>query len=104
MTAAARRRFRPRIKSSSELLRTGLEISRSDWAHALGVNERTILRWEDERVEPTGLAAQVLLGVGRACAAGVTADIIRGRLRQGLAAIVAHGIATYDPIPTREVQ
>lgn len=100
----ARRRFRPRMKSSSELLRTQLHLSRADWAHALGVNDRTVLRWEDERVEPTGLAAQVLVGITRALAAGIGPNVVASRVRQGLAAIVCHGIYVDQPIPTREVQ
>lgn len=46
-----------------EVLRTKLGLSRGQFARALGVNERTVTRWEDGAVEPLGLAAEVIAGI-----------------------------------------
>jgi DNA-binding XRE family transcriptional regulator len=48
---------------SSKRLREQLELTRSQWARALGVHERTVSRWEDEGADPGGLALEVMHGI-----------------------------------------
>jgi DNA-binding XRE family transcriptional regulator len=43
-----------------KLLRTKLGLTQAQFAVALGVQERTIYRWEDGSSEPTGTAADAI--------------------------------------------
>jgi len=45
------------------VLRNSLGLTRGQFARALGVNERTVTRWEDGSAEPLGLAAEVIAGI-----------------------------------------
>jgi DNA-binding XRE family transcriptional regulator len=55
----------------SKELRERLGLSRSEWARALNVNDRTIQRWEDDGVDPGGLANEVMRGIHNAIEEGV---------------------------------
>lgn len=74
-------------------LRERLGITRAQLAHALGIHERTVMRWETETSTPTGLAAEVLYGIARAIDSGADAAAI-GKLiaDQGISALLCHGL------------
>lgn len=55
---------------SPEAIRVKLQLSRSEFARALGINERTVARWEEEGVSPSGLAAEVIRAVSAAIDSG----------------------------------
>lgn len=80
-------------KSISTELREKLGLSRGDWARALNVNERTVMRWEDEHTDPGGLALEVMRGIGNALEEG--ADPLRvGRLVSlGIGALIYYRLA-----------
>lgn len=63
------------MKITSKGVRTKLGLTRSEWARALNVNERTVMRWEDEHVDPGGLALEVMRGIHNALEEG--ADPVR---------------------------
>lgn len=47
-------------------LRERLKLSRAEWARALSVNERTVVRWEEEGADPGGMATEVMRGISHA--------------------------------------
>lgn len=64
---------------SSKNVRERIGLSREEWARALNVNTRTVTRWEDEGIDPGGLAAEVMRGIAGALDEG--ADPVRvGRI------------------------
>ena len=48
----------PRV--NTRRLREGLGYSLNTWARALGVGRRTVMRWENDGVDPSPLALQQL--------------------------------------------
>lgn len=44
-------------------IRSQLQVSQVDFAHALGTSVDTVKSWESKRRNPTGLAAKVLLTI-----------------------------------------
>lgn len=48
---------------NSAELRERIGMSRTDWARALNVSERTVVRWEDQGVDPGGTASEVMNGI-----------------------------------------
>lgn len=69
-------------------LRDALGMSRKEFARALALSERTVMRWEDGDSEPVGLPAEVLRGIRRALKAGVPAQEIADKLGLGLGAFL----------------
>ncbi len=52
-------------------LRERLGLSRSDWARALNVQEKTVMRWEETGTLPGGLAEEIMCGLVTAIDDGV---------------------------------
>ena len=72
-------------------LRKKLKMSRSDFARALNVHERTVERWETGSA-PTGLAAEVIKGLGHALATCDNHGRISRRLSLGVGALLCYGL------------
>jgi len=47
-------------------LREALQLSMPDFAKLLGVDQRSVIRWENGTAEPTSSAREVMIGVRRA--------------------------------------
>lgn len=78
----------------STKLRERLGLSRSQWARALGVNERTVARWEDEGNDPGGVALDVMRAILHALNDGADVELIKGRVGMGIHAMIyAHLVA-----------
>jgi len=54
-----------------EDLRKALDLTRAQFARALGVSERTVARWEEGTVVPLGLAAEIIAGITDAIDKGI---------------------------------
>ncbi len=50
----------------TQLLRTVLQMSPAEYAKLLGVDERTVSRWEAGRAIPAGCSAEVIAGLTEA--------------------------------------
>lgn len=77
----------------SRELREQLGLSRGDWARALNVKDITVKRWEDQNVDPAGLALEIMLGIQAALDEGL--DPVRvGKLVSlgGLRSLVCYGL------------
>jgi len=75
-----------------QALREKLGLSRSTWARSLGVNERTVTRWEDGDSEPSGLAAEVIRGLTSALDAGVSPELAGRKVSLGIGALLCGGL------------
>lgn len=69
-------------------IRERIGLSRSEWARALNVNERTVARWEDEGADPGGLATEVMRGVSSALEEGCDPKQIGRLLSLGIASVL----------------
>jgi transcriptional regulator with XRE-family HTH domain len=78
-------------------LRKILCLSRAQLARALGVNERTVTRWEEGSAEPLGLAAEVIAGITDAINAGVDPHRVGISLTNGIRRLVCHELMHGDP-------
>jgi transcriptional regulator with XRE-family HTH domain len=67
------------VKVSSQAIREKLGLTRAEWARALGVHERTVMRWENDHTDPGGLAGEVMRGIAGALEEGAPPDRV-GRL------------------------
>lgn len=76
------------MKSSE--IRERIGLSRTEWARALGVGERTVMRWENEGVDPGGLARDVMQGIENALYEGVDPQRVGRQLRLGIGALIFH--------------
>ena len=77
------------LMMSAHELRTTLGLSPREFARALNVNERTVQRWDDEEVEPSGAAAEILTGIRMALEDdGADVKRIKRRVSLGIATIV----------------
>jgi len=74
----------------SAALRERLGLSRAEWARALGVGERTVVRWETEDTDPGGLACEVMHGIENALEEGVDAERVGRLVRLGIGALIFH--------------
>lgn len=72
------------------LLREHLGFDLRDWARVLGVNVKTIERWEAGETEPVGLAAEVFRGFASALDGGADAGDVHNRITLGLGAFLSH--------------
>lgn len=72
----------------STSLRERLELSRSEWARALSVNERTVARWEDEGNDPGGVAMAVMHGLTNALNHGADLDRVKTLIGMGLSTLL----------------
>ena len=72
---------------TSKQLRQELGMSRAEWARALAVTERTVMRWEDRDHAPQGLPAALLTAIGDALAEAGPSLVAR-RLRRGIGFLV----------------
>ena len=77
---------------TSAALRECLGLSRAEWARALGVHERTVVRWETEGVDPGGLVSEVMHGIESALDEGLDADRVGRQVRLGIGALVFHAL------------
>lgn len=75
-----------------EQLRKRLGLDRSEWARALHVHERTVLRWEDESAEPQGLAAEVMRSIVNAIQDGADPRHVARMVRGGIGYLVFQGL------------
>lgn len=82
---------------NSAEIRAALGLSRSEWAHALNVAERTVMRWEDEGAEPTGLAAEVMRGIGSALEEGCDAARVGRLIGMGIGSFIYYGLTNKIP-------
>ena len=71
-----------------EALRKSLGLTRGQLARALGVNERTVSRWEDGTADPLGLAAEVIAGITDAVNNGADPQRVGVALTNGIRRIV----------------
>lgn len=78
-------------------LRKILCLSRAQLARALGVNERTVTRWEDGSAEPLGLAAEVIAGITDAINEGVDPHRVGISLTNGIRRLVCHELVHGVP-------
>ena len=76
----------------SAAIRKKLGMSRSAWAHTLGVNERTVVRWEDEGAEPGGLALAVMAGISNAIEVAPDLARVRRMVGLGITYVVGYGL------------
>lgn len=82
---------------SSASLRKKLGLSRADWARALNVNERTVMRWENDGDDPSGLAATVLRAISNALAEGADPAHVGRLVSMGIGALIYYGLTTRFP-------
>ena len=71
-----------------EALRKSLGLTRGQLARALGVNERTVARWEDGTAEPLGLAAEVIAGITDAIDEGASPQRVGVALTNGIRRLI----------------
>jgi transcriptional regulator with XRE-family HTH domain len=76
---------------SVEKLRKKLGLSQYQLAHALNVNARTVVRWE-EGSEPKGLSASILYGIQNALEKGADPKQVGQRLSLGVGALLYYGL------------
>lgn len=69
-------------------LRDRLKFTRAEWARALNVNERTVVRWEDENKDPGGVAAEVMRAIHEALEDGADPVKARRALLTGIGSMV----------------
>jgi len=69
-------------------LRERIGLSRAEWARALNVNERTVVRWEDEGVDPGGPATAIMKGIDNAIAEGGDPLRIGRRVSLGIGSLL----------------
>lgn len=69
-------------------LRAKLGLTRAIWARALGVNDRTVNRWEDDNTEPQGLAAEVIRGISLALDDGADPKRVGRLIGMGVGALL----------------
>ena len=88
-------------------LRDQLGLTRAQLARALGVHERTIIRWEAGESMPSGLAAEVLHGISFAIENGANAANTGRLLGMGLSSLLFHGLTANrftKPKPRRKLK
>jgi transcriptional regulator with XRE-family HTH domain len=73
-------------------LRTALGLTRSEWARALNVNERTVARWEDEAADPGGLTADVMRGIHNALEDGLDPKRAGRLVSLGVGSLIFYGL------------
>lgn len=73
-------------------LRKSLGLTRAQLARALGVNERTVTRWEDGSAEPLGLAAEVIAGITDAINDGADPQRVGISLTNGIRRLVCSAL------------
>jgi hypothetical protein len=73
-------------------IRKKLGLSRVDWARALNVNERTVMRWEANGDEPGGLAAGVMRGIEDALEEGAEPARVGRLLSVGVGSLVRRAL------------
>lgn len=79
----------------SQVIRSQLGLTRADWARALGVAERTVVRWEDEGADPGGIACEVMRGIANALEAGEDPARMGRRVGMGIGSLVYMGLTTH---------
>ena len=72
----------------SAALRERLGFNRTEWAAALGVNNRTVERWESGAHDPTGLAAEVMRGIANALAGGAELEHVKRLVGMGVSTLL----------------
>lgn len=73
-------------------LRERLGLSRADWARALGVGERTIMRWENEGYKPQGLFWEILRGIDNALMRGADPKLVGRKIAMGIGSLIFLGL------------
>ena len=79
------------------MLRARIGLSRAEWAHALGVNERTVMRWENDGAEPSGLAAVVITAITNAIEEGANPARVGRLVGMGIGALIYYGLTNKHP-------
>jgi DNA-binding XRE family transcriptional regulator len=80
----------------SATLRERLGLTRAEWARALNVNERTVVRWEEDETDPGGLASEVMRGIQIAIDQGVDAKEAGRLISLGIGSLLFYGL-THQP-------
>lgn len=83
------------MKSSD--LRERIGLSRAEWARALNVNERTVARWEEDGVDPGGLAAEVMRGISSALEEGAEPIRVGRMVGLGVGSLLFHELMRQLP-------
>ncbi len=78
-------------------LRQHLGLTREDWARALNVNPITVKRWEDEDVDPGGLASEVMLGIGNALDEGANGKRVGRLVSLGIGSLLYYSLTSKLP-------
>ncbi|HZJ65930.1 MAG TPA: antitoxin Xre-like helix-turn-helix domain-containing protein [Kofleriaceae bacterium] len=68
------------MRPSAKEIRERLGLTTSEWASALGVNERTVRRWESDDDDPSGAADEILRGIEIALGEGADPATIGRKL------------------------
>ena len=77
-------------------IREQLALSRQEWARALNVNERTVVRWEDEGVDPGGTAMAIMMGIENAIADGVDPRRAGRLISLGIGSMIYYRLAERE--------
>ena len=85
-----------------QALRKSLGLTRAQLARALGVNERTVTRWEEGTAEPLGLAAEVIAGITDAINEGVDPGRVGLSLTNGIRRLVCRELVHGSELRTKE--
>lgn len=80
-------------------LRNRIGLSRAEWARALNVNERTVARWEEDGVDPGGLAAEVMRGIHNALEDGADPQRVGRKISLGIGAMIFTELLRQIPAP-----
>jgi DNA-binding XRE family transcriptional regulator len=76
-------------------LRERLQLTASDWAKALSVNESTVRRWEDGSTDPAGVAIEVMRGIEMALDDGADPVRVGKRITLGIGALLCYGLLEH---------
>jgi len=76
------------VSVSSAHLRGRLGLTRQEWSRALGVTERTVMRWENQGTDPGGLASEVMRGIENALAEGADPGRVARLVSLGIGALL----------------
>jgi len=74
------------------MLREQIGLSQSDLARALNVSLMTVKRWEEQGIKPSGLAADVIRGIGAAIEDGADPKSVGRTVRMGIGALICYGL------------
>jgi|GEM_PF-6673711 len=83
------------IKSAT--LRERLKLTRSEWARALNVHERTVARWEEDGCDPGGLVAEVMRGVDNALEEGADPVRVARLVGLGIGSLLCYSLLSQVP-------